>query len=221
MFTGLIEELGKINSIRKGTSSAVLDISAEMASEIKIGESIAVNGVCLTAITTSNTSFQAEVMEETLQKTNLGDLKPGSGVNLERALQIGNRLDGHLVSGHVDGTGVIESISTKDIAKVIKISAGDDILRYLIPKGSIAIDGISLTLIEIEDNYFTVSLIPHTRKMTTLGIKKIGDTVNLEIDTLAKYVAKFMENITAAPDNNSDGKTDGISVDFLIKNGFI
>lgn len=216
MFTGLIEELGEIVSIKKGPKSAVLNIACEIAESIKIGESVAVNGVCLTAVKTSKNYFSAEVMDETLKKTILGNLKSGSLVNLERALRLSDRLDGHLVSGHIDGLGIIESVTQNDIANVFKILTSEEIMYFLVPKGSIAIDGISLTLVDIGEDFFTVSLIPHTSKMTTLGFKNKGDTVNLEVDMLAKYVKNFLDKT-----NSKQEKETNITLDMLAENGFI
>jgi riboflavin synthase len=215
MFTGLIEELGTIKQIKIGHKSAVLEISADISKDIKVGESVAINGVCLTAVEINDSYFKAEVMAETLKKTNLNKLKSNSKINIERALKVGDRLDGHIVSGHVDCEGIIISFSNVDIATVIEIKVKDDFIGYLVPKGSIAIDGISLTIVEVKADSFTVSLIPHTKVMTTLGIKKINDTVNLEIDMLARYVEKFIRSA------KHDEKKDKISVDFLSQNGFI
>ncbi len=215
MFTGLIEEMGKIRQINIGLKSAILVINANMSKDIKIGESIAVNGVCLTVVEVSDCFFKAEVMAETLEKTNLKKVNLNTMVNLERALKVGDRLDGHIVSGHVDCEGIIKSFSKIDIATLIEIKVDNTFINYLVSKGSIAIDGISLTIIDVKEDSFTVSLIPHTKKITTLGIKKINDTVNLEIDMLARYVKKFL-NI-----GNSNNEKENISIDFLSKNGFI
>jgi len=216
LFTGLVEELGIIKAIYHGADSSRLQIAARVVLEdVKLGDSIAVNGVCLTVVDFTKDNFQAEVMAETLKKTNLKELKKGDRVNLERALQIGDRLGGHLVSGHVDGVGKITEQKRHDIALVTRIETPENVLQYLIPKGSVAIDGISLTIVDVNENDFTVSLIPHTRLLTTLGLKKVGDKVNLEVDMLARYVEKF---VNKKPTRN---KEKGISVEFLAENGFL
>jgi len=216
LFTGLVEELGIIKAINNGPQSSQLTISADIVlADVKLGDSIAVNGVCLTVVDFNTQQFQAQVMAETLQKTNLRELKIGAKVNLERALRMGDRLGGHLVSGHVDGIGKIVEQTRHDIAIVTRIAASDDVLNYLIPKGSVAIDGISLTVVDVKENDFTVSLIPHTMSITTLGLKKVGDYVNLETDMIGKYVKKFTNNQT----EKQQGKS--LSLSFLAENGFL
>ncbi|NMA14887.1 MAG: riboflavin synthase, partial [Clostridia bacterium] len=193
MFTGLVEELGTLTSIVKGARSARLLIGASRVLEDgKIGDSIAVNGVCLTVVAINEKGFQADVMAETLNKSNLGDLRPGEKVNLERALRLSDRLGGHLVSGHIDGVGKIIRQEVMDIAIVTEIEAPPELLKYIIPKGSVAIDGISLTVVSVEENSFTVSLIPHTAKVTSLGFKQVGDKVNLETDIIGKYIERMV-----------------------------
>ena len=214
MFTGLVEELGTVKKLELNKDSARLTVEAEkVINDAQLGDSIAVNGVCLTVTDMHQGSFSVDIMHETLSKTNLHELKHLSKVNLERALQLSTRLGGHMVSGHVDGIGTIAAISQVGIANVFKISTLADVTNYLIPKGSVAIDGISLTVVDVGENYFTVSLIPHTFKHTTLGFKKIGATVNLETDIIGKYVARFM-NI------GKDTKDRDISLDFLAEHGF-
>ena len=214
MFTGLIEDLGVLREIDKGAKSAKLTINTEInLDEVKIGDSIAVNGVCLTVVKKESQGFTVEVMWETIQKTNFKNLLPGARVNLERALQMGGRLDGHMVSGHVDGVGTIVRKNVFEITEVIEIETDQEITRYLIKKGSISIDGISLTIVDVLDKGFSVSLIPLTRDKTTLGIKKIGDTVNLEVDMLAKYIEKLMDN--------QKSQSKGITYEKLIENGFM
>lgn len=215
MFTGLVEELGKVKTLELLKDSARLTIEADkVLIDAQIGDSIAVNGVCLTVTEMHQKYFSVDIMHETLAKTNLHELKNLSKVNLERALQLSTRLGGHMVSGHVDGIGTISNIDNIGIAKVYKISALPSLTSLLIPKGSIAVDGISLTIVDVEKDYFTISIIPHTFAHTTLGFKTIGSTVNLETDIIGKYVAKFM---------NMGKKTqsDNISMDFLSKHGFI
>ena len=216
MFTGLVEELGTIKTIYPGPSSSRLNINAKVVLEdVKLGDSIAVNGVCLTVTQFTKDSFQAQVMEETLKKTNLKELTTGSKVNLERAMRMGDRLGGHMVSGHVDGMGKIIEQAKVDIALITRVETTADIINYLIPKGSIAIDGISLTIVEVNEKDFTISLIPHTMSMTTLGFKKIGDKVNLEIDMIAKYVERFFVTKSTSP------KKSGLTMESLLENGFL
>nr|WP_084053736.1 riboflavin synthase [Desulfonispora thiosulfatigenes] len=214
MFTGLIEEIGVLKSITAGNESLKVAITAsEILIDTKLGDSIAVNGVCLTVISFTNSEFVAQVMPETFHKTNLKELKIGEKVNLERALKVGGRLGGHMVSGHVDGLGKVIDIKTSEIAKIFSIEVKEEIGKYLIPKASIAIDGTSLTIVDVKDNYFTVSLIPHTVDVTILGSKRKGSQVNLEVDMMGKYVEKFI--------NNMKKNTKDISLNFLSENGFI
>jgi len=215
MFTGIIEELGILQKINRGADSAQLVIGARnILEDIRVGDSIAVNGVCLTATAFSDRGFTADVMAETLARTDLGRLKPGSFVNLERSLRLGERLGGHLVSGHIDGTGTIVRQEKHDIAVVVTIQAPAAVTRYLIEKGSVAVDGISLTVVEVAGGQFSVSLIPHTARNTTLGHKKIGHTVNLESDIIGKYVEKFLGG------RQETGRESKITLDFLAEHGF-
>lgn len=193
MFTGIIEEIGKVTQIQKGTHSAILQIQAKIVLEqLKIGDSVAVNGVCLTVTSISSHSFTADVMHETLNRSALSGLTCGSSVNLERAMPANGRFDGHIVAGHVDGVGKIMQIRRDDNAVWFTIQANSSIMHYIVEKGSIAIDGISLTIASLSADSFCVSIIPHTAKVTTLGMRKIGDTVNLENDIIGKYVEKFL-----------------------------
>ncbi|MGE5422022.1 MAG: riboflavin synthase, partial [Ignavibacteriales bacterium] len=210
----IVEELGKVKEIRRGSRSCQLDINAGHVLEgTKLGDSIAVNGVCLTVVAMANDRFTADVMAETLRKTSLEQLRAGDMVNLERALRLGDRMGGHLVLGHVDGVGRIIEQKRLDIALVTRISCGAELLRYVLPKGSIAVDGISLTVVEVLSDSFTVSLIPHTAKMTTLGWKSPSDTVNLETDIIGKYIEKLIKTESNAPSR-------GIDMNFLAENGF-
>jgi len=217
VFTGLVEELGKVTSFARGQSSAQITLTAYKVLEgINIGDSIAVNGVCLTVVNYGKEYFQADMMWETLKKSSLGDLKVGDRVNLERALRLGDRLGGHLVSGHIDGVGTIINQQVVEIALVTEIRAPETVIKYMINEGSVAVDGISLTVAEVRKDSFLVSLIPHSAKVTTLGFKKKGDKVNLEGDLIGKYVERLM-------DFNSPGlekPKSGISLDFLAENGF-
>lgn len=194
MFTGIIEEIGKVDAIRKGARSAVLVIRGnKIFSDLKIGDSVATNGVCLTATEITGKTFSADVMNETLSRSTLGKLRPGSPVNLERAMAADGRFGGHMVAGHVDGTGKILHIRRDDNAIWYTILADPEIMRYIVEKGSIAIDGISLTVAAVERDNFSVSVIPHTAAETTLSGKKIGDAVNLENDMVGKYIEKFVQ----------------------------
>ena len=215
MFTGIVEEKGKIKSIQPGAKSIRLTIGATVVLEgLKIGESVAVSGVCLTVTDIFSDSFASDVMPETLRMTAFAALKIGDAVNLERAMRADGRFGGHMVAGHIDGTGTIADIKREDNAVWIKITASADILKYVVNKGSIAIDGISLTVAEAGKDYISVSLIPHTIKETSLGKKNIGDAVNLECDLVGKYIYKFLN-----PDNG-DKANKTIDIDFLKKHGF-
>lgn len=193
MFTGIIEEVGRVKAIRRGSASAAIEIEASTVLEgTKIGDSIATNGVCLTVTALTPSSYTADVMHETLRRSSLGELKPGSPVNLERALAVGGRLGGHIVSGHIDGCGTIERVEDDDNAVWYTIGAEPQVMRYIVEKGSIAIDGISLTVAAVGSSSFKVSVIPHTRAETNLVTKAPGSTVNLECDVIGKYVEKLM-----------------------------
>ena len=217
MFTGLVEELGKVKTIEKGAKSVRITIAAKKVLEdVKLGDSIAVNGTCLTAVDFDSTYFTADVMPETVNKTVLAHLRPGDLVNMERTLRWGDRFGGHMVSGHVDSVGKIIAKDQNDIAIIVKISVTPETSRYIIKKGSIAIDGISLTVVEATDTWFSVSLIPHTAKMTTLGYKRVGDSVNLETDIIGKYVEKLLMPKSSEPTPQKSG----ITMDFLAQHGF-
>ena len=215
MFTGLIEELGIVKAIQSGAKSIQLTITAKKVLEdVKIGDSIAVNGTCLTVVRYNQHDFTADVMPETVKRTVLSQLKIGDVVNLERTLALGDRFGGHIVSGHIDGIGTILSMTKDDNAIVVKIKVADHLLRYIIEKGPVAIDGISLTVVEVADSYFSVSLIPHSAQMTTLGKKAVGDIVNIENDIIGKYVERLL-NLSV-----KEEKKTSISMDFLRENGF-
>ena len=206
MFTGIVEEKGSIKSITHGAKSAVLYIKAErIMSDVKIGDSIAVNGVCLTATRIMPDGFTADVMAETLRRSSLGSLKAGSHVNLERAMAADGRFGGHIVSGHIDGTGTIREFRREDNAIWVTVACDSGLLRYIVEKGSIAIDGISLTVASVSDDSFKVSIIPHTASETILIEKKPGDLVNLENDIIGKYVDKLLHG--AVPGGNTSGGT--------------
>ena len=203
MFTGIIEEIGTVQSVIKGSKSFSMIVSADVVvSDLRLGDSVNTNGACLTVTSVSGNSFTVDVMPETMRKTNLGALKPGRQVNLERALSLSSRLGGHLVSGHIDGTGLISRVKREDNAVWISVKAGAEILRYVIPKGSVCLDGISLTVVTADVDSFEVSLIPHTMASTTLQDMKAGDTLNIECDMVAKYIEKFTGS--AGPGNRID-----------------
>ncbi len=219
MFTGILEELGKLRKIQRGSDSAKLTIEGSVVlNDVRLGDSIAVNGVCLTVVRYNDRFFDVEVMAETLRKTNLEELKPGDLVNLERALRVGDRLGGHIVSGHIDGVGEIVSQQREDIAILTDIRAPAGVMKYVVKKGSVAVDGISLTVVDCTDEMFRVSLIPHTARMTTLGYKKVGDRVNLESDIIGRYVERLMNFRETGRDKGSGGP---LTLDFLAEKGFL
>jgi riboflavin synthase len=215
MFTGLIEEIGKVNKLIKGEKAYRINVFGQkVLDDVKVGDSISTNGVCLTVTEFNKEGFWADIMPETAKKSNLSSLKCGSEVNLERALQVGSRLGGHMVAGHVDGIGTVESINPDENAIIITISAKSNILKYIIDKGSICINGISLTVVNAGMETFSVSIIPTTQDETTLRNIKIGDIVNLECDLVGKYIERFskFENV-----NSTKSKID---LNFLVENGF-
>ncbi len=217
MFTGIVEEIGKIKEIKKGPASAVLTVAADkILEDTAPGDSIAVNGVCLTVTDLTDSQFEADVMHETIERSSMGDLETGSFVNLERAIKAGGRFGGHIVSGHIDGTGIITDISLDDNAIWYTIQTSEKIMRYIVEKGSVAIDGASLTVVRCERQSFIVSVIPHTVENTIFSVKKEGDKVNLENDTIGKYVEKMMFNNTAL-NMKADRE---ITEKFLMENGF-
>ncbi len=215
MFTGIIEETGSIQQIRVSAASALLTVACKKVLEdTKIGDSIAVNGICLTVVATTGTSFTADVMAETLTKTALNQLTNGSIVNLERAMAAGGRFGGHMVSGHIDGVGAIIKAEENDIAVIYTVGANQEILDGIVKKGSVALDGISLTVVDSTEKDFSVSLIPHTRDATNFNGKNNGDLINIETDVIGKYVKKYLEA------NRTAGKSAEITMDFLAAKGF-
>lgn len=212
MFTGIVEEVGELLSLKRGARSFTLRVKARKVLEgTQIGDSIATNGVCLTVTAMDERSFEADVMPETVERTALGGLKVGDGVNLERALTLSTRLGGHLVAGHVDATGRIVERREDETALWLKIEAPSSVLRYVVEKGSIAIDGVSLTVARLDQRSFSVSLIPHTQGATTLHSRRIGEEVNLENDMIVKYVERLMGK------SPSEGN---LTLDFLQQHGF-
>ncbi|MHB1567752.1 MAG: riboflavin synthase [Solirubrobacteraceae bacterium] len=192
MFTGLIADLGEIAAIDRTGDGVRLTVATPLATELSEGDSIAVNGVCLTATAIAGGAFGAEVMNETLRLSSLAEARPGTRVNLELALRPSDRLGGHVVQGHVDGTGSVRSITADGFARRVEIRAPENVLRYVVHKGSITVDGVSLTVAERDDESFTVSLIPETLERTNLGQAEVGTIVNLEVDVLAKYVERLV-----------------------------
>jgi riboflavin synthase len=206
MFTGIIEEIGKVLS----ASPAKLVIAApQVISGMKLGDSIAINGACLTVTDFDRSSFSVDVMPETLKRTNLGQLKSGDGVNLERPMVLGGRLGGHLVQGHVDDIGRVVSLAWEGDALIFRLEAPPEIMCYTVPKGFIAVDGISLTIMDKDSGSFRVSVVEYTRQNTILSSRKVGDVVNLEADIIAKYVAQFTRP-----------QTGGLTAAFLVEHGF-
>lgn len=217
MFTGIVEEKGAVKSISRGQHSAVITVSAKKVLQGTVpGDSIAVNGICLTVTSLGPGWFTADVMHETLNRSSLSDAAAGTFVNLERAMAAGGRFGGHIVSGHVDGTGVIREIRRDDNAVWFIVSAPGNIMKYIVEKGSVAIDGISLTVAAVRDDSFDVSVIPHTLGLTVLGDRCRGDVVNLENDIIGKYVEKLMNYSSDSPEDNKGGITE----EMLIKYGF-
>lgn len=209
MFTGIVEEIGEIIAIKKGVKSAALNIYGNsIFSDLKLGDSVAVNGICLTVTSINGNAFTVDVMNETLSRSSIRGLKAGSKVNLERAMLANGRFGGHIVTGHIDGTGKISAIKKDDIAIWYTVKADSKIMRYVIEKGSITVDGISLTVAKIGHDNFSVSIIPHTVKETILSEKKIGAIVNLENDVVGKYIEKMIST------------SKGITKEFLFENGF-
>ena len=216
MFTGIVEEMGTIAGIQKGAKSAVLTIQAEKVfSDIHIGDSIALNGVCLTVTSFSGNTYTADVMNETLRRSSLGSLTIGSKVNLERAMAANGRFGGHIVSGHIDGTGTITKVEKDDNAIWYTIAAEENRMKYIVEKGSIAIDGISLTVAKRSDMDFAISMIPHTAKETVLSRKKPGDIVNLENDIVGKYIEQLMHY-----EKKEEKKESRLTKEFLLRAGF-
>ena len=214
MFTGIIEEIGTIQQIKKGQHSAILTIQAsKVLEQTKVGDSIAVNGICLTVTALSEGYFLADVMHETLNRSSLAQMKRGSRVNLERAMAADGRFGGHIVAGHVDGVGRIVRTSRDDTAVWYTVQAPPTILRYIVEKGSVTVDGISLTVARISGHSFSVSVIPHTARMTILGERQVGDKVNLETDIIGKYVEKLLRPA-------EEMRQGGITEEFLAKYGF-
>jgi riboflavin synthase len=215
MFTGIIEEIGTVQSIQRGSKSAIITVKAsEILEDIKNGDSINTNGACLTVTSFTSEEFTVNATAETIRRTNLNTLQIGSKVNLERALKMGDRLGGHLVSGHIDGTGNITQITKEDNAVWVTIKTSHDLLKYIIGKGSVALDGISLTVAQIIGETFQVSIIPYTGSETTLLSKQTGDIINIECDQVGKYIEKFMHY-------SGDENKSAIDMQFLKDHGYL
>ena len=217
MFTGIIEEIGTVKEVRHGHRSAVVTISAEkVLPDTSIGDSIAVNGVCLTVIAMDDDSFSADATPETISRSSLGQMHRGSRVNLERAMAADGRFGGHIVSGHVDACGRVAALEKDGIALLMRVSVPEQVLRYIAEKGSVTLDGTSLTVASVWADSFTVSLIPHTMAATTLHLLRVGSPVNVEVDMLARYVERLLHSGNGA----DSGAKGGLSMEFLRQNGF-
>lgn len=217
MFTGIIEGLGTVTSVRSAGQGKRLTIAADFdLAATKVGDSISVSGACLTAVAIARRQFDVDVSPETLAKSTLGSMRVGERVNLERALRLSDRIDGHLVSGHTDGTGVIDSCEVSGNAIIVTVAVPEALTRYMIIKGSVAVDGVSLTINHLEAGRFSVSIIPHTAALTTIGLKQKGAPVNIETDMIGKYVEKFIssQHSPAAPPA-------GVTMEMLTQKGFI
>ena len=221
MFTGIIEGFGNIAAIRPIGQGKRMAIDADFSlDQTKIGDSISVSGACLTAVKIENRRFEVDVSPETLNTTTFDRARIGDRVNLERAMRFSDRIDGHLVSGHIDDTGVIKHLETMGNAVIVTVEVAESLARYLIAKGSVAVDGISLTVNSCDANSFSVSIIPHTAKWTTIGFKKMGDRVNIETDMIGKYVERFLSTVSPRG-NNKTSQPSAINPEFLVKTGFI
>ena len=220
MFTGIIEGQGTINGILPTSQGKRLTIDADfMLDQTKIGDSIAVSGACLTVVAIDGKRFKVDMSPETLTRTTLGKAKIGNRVNLERALRLSGRIDGHLVSGHIDGMGIVKNKQNIGNAIIVTIGIPESLSRYMIKKGSVAVDGISLTINNFSRDKFDVSIIPHTAKLTTISFNKIGDLVNIETDMIGKYVERFVTNRQSSDREKETGKS--IDIQFLAKTGFL
>lgn len=214
MFTGIIEEIGFIKQIQRKPQGGTLAIAAShVLVDSKIGDSIAIDGACLTMTQVDEAGFKADISAETLRRTTLGERKLGDAVNLERPLQLGDRLNGHLVLGHVDDVGTISGWQDEGDSSLMRVSVSSEVMRYVVYKGSVCVDGISLTIASLFDDGFEIALIPHTKAVTTLGSKQIGNRVNIEVDLLGRYIERLL--------TNQSPKSDSIDLAFLAKHGYL
>ena len=219
MFTGIIEGFGTIRSLTRSGDGKRITLESDFdLDKTKIGDSIAVNGACLTAVKISGRIFEVDVSPETIERSILKTAKSGDRVNLERAVKVGDRLDGHIVSGHIDGIGVVDFVETGSSAIIIKIKAPEKVMKYIIEKGSIAVDGTSLTVNSCDEDSFSLAIIPHTKGLSKIGSVKAGDEVNLETDVIGKYIEKL---ITGKKASSEMEKEEVVSIDFLRSNGFL
>ena len=214
MFTGIVEEIGTITQIQRNAQGSTLSIAAsEVVSESKVGDSIAVDGACLTMTGVDGNGFTADISAETVRRTTLGERKQGDGVNLERPLRLSDRLNGHLVLGHVDDVGVISGWKDEGDSSLMRVAAPQAVMRYVVYKGSICVDGVSLTIAKLFDDAFEIALIPHTKNVTMLGRKQVGEQANIEVDLLARYIERMLTNQTQEPES--------INFDFLREHGYL
>jgi len=223
MFTGIIEELGTLSRIERAAGFCRLAISAgKVLDDCREGDSIAVNGACLTVTRRRPDGFVADVMAETMRRTNLGNLKAGDKLNLERSLRLGDRLGGHIVAGHVDEVGTITDLRPEDIATIMTVGASSQLMKYIAVKGSVCVEGVSLTVTDVASSSFQVSLIPFTKENTTLGLKRVGDAVNIEVDMLARYVERLIRDQgIVIRDQGTVARDRGIDREFLERHGFM
>ena len=213
MFTGIVKELGEVDRVERSARGARLAIRApETAQRVQVGDSVSVNGVCLTVVRREGDRLEFDAVQETLRRSNLGILQPGDGVNLEDALHAGEAMGGHFVQGHVDTTGTVRRLVPQGNAVVMTIGVAREWMRYVVPKGSVAVDGVSLTVVDVGEDEFSVWLIPHTRMVTTLGCRRVGDQVNVEFDVLAKYVEKLLQ---------ARQGSGGVDIELLRRTGFV
>lgn len=219
MFTGIIEGFGTIRALSHAGEGKKMTLESDFELDgTKIGDSIAVNGACLTAVKISGRIFDVDISPETMEKSTFKFSKTGDRVNLERAVKVGSRLDGHIVSGHIDATGVVDLVEKKSNAIIIGIKAPEKVMKYIIEKGSIAVDGTSLTVNDCDEGSFSLAIIPHTSGLSSIGKVKVGDKVNLETDVIGKYIEKLITGQKSSPENKKD---EVVSIDFLKSNGFL
>lgn len=222
MFTGIVEELGTVRNIQRSSEGATLEIQgSEVLTDAKVGDSIAVDGACLTIVSLTPMAFAADISAETLRRTTLGERRVGEQVNLERSLRLNDRLGGHLVLGHVDEVATICAWKNEGDASLMRVTISDNTRRYITDKGSITVDGISLTVSDVSGDSFEVALIPHTKAVTTLGMKRIGTSVNLEVDLIARYIETLLKNSGEETGWTEQTGSETLNLSFLAKHGYI